>query len=119
MEDQPISTHALVSSANVDGTDVYGQAGTIVGTIDHLMIDKVSGKVAYTMMRFGGFLGFGEGLYPIPWNSLSYDTDKGGFVTAITQKQLEDAPKRPDRWEVDRDWEQRTHDYWGQPYYWL
>jgi PRC-barrel domain len=119
MNDQSFSTNTLVSSANVDGTDVYGRDGSIVGTIDHLMIDKASGKVAYAMMRFGGFLGFGTVLYPVPWNSLSYDTAKGGFVTNITENQLEDAPLRPERWEADRDWEQRTHDYWGLPYYWM
>ena len=119
MDDQVISTNRLVSSTNVDGTDVYGRDVDIVGTIDHLMIDKVSGKVAYAMMRFGGFLGFGESLYPVPWNALTYDIAKGGFVTDITKKQLEGAPMRPDRWESDRDWEQRTYDYWKLPYYWM
>ena len=119
MNDQRISTNTLVSSANVDGTDVYGRDGAIAGTIDHLMIDKVSGKVAYTMMRFGGFLGLGAALYPVPWNALTYDTTKGGFVTDITPAQLEAAPMRPERWDTDRDWERSTHDYWGQPYYWM
>ena len=28
------------------------------------MIDKVSGKVAYAVISFGGFLGMGEDYYP-------------------------------------------------------
>lgn len=39
------------------GTEVYGQDGTHIGEIDHLIIDKVSGRVAYAVMSFGGFPG--------------------------------------------------------------
>ena len=45
------------------------------------MIDKQSGKVAYAVMGFGGFLGMGEEHHPIPWSKLRYDTTKDGFVT--------------------------------------
>lgn len=62
------SAHAsLVSSDDVDGTDVYGNDGAHIGTIDHLMIDKQSGRVAYAVMGFGGFLGLGEDHHPVPW----------------------------------------------------
>ncbi|MEO8242923.1 MAG: PRC-barrel domain-containing protein [bacterium] len=119
MNDQSFAKNTLVSSADVNGTDVFGRDGTNVGTIDYLMIDKTSGKVAYAMMRFGGFLGFGEDLFPIPWKSLTYDPAKSGFSTDITAEQLNGAPKRSDRWESDRAWHERTYDYWGLPYYWM
>ena len=48
------------------------------------MIDKISGKVAYAVMSFGGFLGMGEDYYPVPWASLKYDTSLGGYRTGIT-----------------------------------
>ena len=48
---------SLVSSGNVNGTAVFSADGTEIGHIDHLMIDKKSGKVAYAVMGFGGFLG--------------------------------------------------------------
>jgi hypothetical protein len=38
------------------------------------MIDKVSGKVAYSVMSFGGFLGIGDRHHPLPWHVLTYDT---------------------------------------------
>ena len=34
------------------------------------MIDKISGKVAYAVISFGGYLGMGEDYYPMPWASL-------------------------------------------------
>ena len=32
--------HQLISSEDVEGTEVYDAGGTHVGEIDHLMIDK-------------------------------------------------------------------------------
>jgi hypothetical protein len=119
MKDQYPAGNDLVSSADVDGTAVYDRNHNAVGTIDHLMIDKVSGKVAYAVMRFGGFLGFGEEHYPVPWNALTYDPEEGGFVTDITEEQLQSAPKRTENWAGDREWERRSYDYWRLPYYWM
>tara|TARA_R110002049_G_scaffold44333_3_gene129812 strand:- start:48125 stop:48481 length:357 start_codon:yes stop_codon:yes gene_type:complete len=109
----------LVSSDDVNGTAVYGSAGTEIGHIDHLMIDKKSGNVAYAVMGFGGFLGLGEEHYPVPWNALRYDVDRDGFVTNIDEATVKGAPDRHDGWHRDRDWQQRTFDHYGVPYYWL
>lgn len=111
----------LVSSSDVNGTEVYGRDGSHVGTIDHLMIDKQSGKVAYAVMGFGGFLGLGEDHVPVPWGKLTYDTARNGFVTDLTEAEVTGAPDRPrDRdWTTDRDWEHRTHEYYGLQTYWF
>jgi len=108
----------LISSEDVEGTEVYGPDGNNIGQIDHLMIDKVSGRVAYAVMSFGGFLGLGHSHYPVPWGALTYDTTLGGFRTNITEQQLKDAPQfSGDTWG-DRDWEARTHKHYGAAHYW-
>jgi hypothetical protein len=43
-----------------------------------LMIHKISGKVAYAVVSFGGFLGMGEEYFPMPWAVLKYDTGLEG-----------------------------------------
>jgi len=113
------SAASLVSSSDVNGTGVYGADGSQIGHIDHLMIDKKSGHVAYAVMGFGGFLGMGEDHHPVPWNALRYDTSREGYVTDINAEKLKGAPERPDGWQHDRAWEQRTFDHYGVPYYWL
>ena len=65
---------------------------TKIGEVDHLMIDKISGRVTYAVMSFGGFLGLGHSHYPIPWGALKYDTKLDGYVTGISEQQLKDAP---------------------------
>ena len=110
--------HRLISSEDVEGTTVYGAGDERVGEIDHLLIDKLSGRVAYAVMSFGGFLGLGHSHYPVPWAALTYDTSLGGFRTGITEKQVRDAPDFSDNSWTDRDWEQKTHQHYGASTYW-
>jgi len=77
---QTDETDRLISSQKVDGTAVYSRNGDSLGTVDHLMIDKFSGQVEYAVMSCGGFLGMGESYNPVPWKSLTYDTNLGGYV---------------------------------------
>jgi hypothetical protein len=60
------------------------------------MIEKTSGRVSYAVLGFGGFLGIGNDHYPLPWNSLKYDTEVGGYRMGITADHLENAPKYAD-----------------------
>jgi hypothetical protein len=42
---------------------------------------------------FCGFLGLGNDHYPLPWQSLKYDTSLGGYITGLTESKLQGAPK--------------------------
>ena len=110
--------HRLISSEDVEGTEVFGVGDDKVGEIDHLIIDKLSGRVIYAVMSFGGFLSLGHSHYPVPWAALRYDTSLGGFRTGITEQQLRDAPEFSDDSWVDRNWETVTHRHYGVPPYW-
>ena len=79
------------------------------------MIDKISGKVAFAVTSFGGFLGIGEDYYPVPWPSLKYDTGLGGYRTGITINQLEGAPKYGRN--TDWDWDDQARDRQVYDYY--
>ena len=108
----------LISSEDVQGTDVYGIEDEAIGEIDHLLIEKVTGRVAYAVMSFGGFLGLAHSHYPIPWSALKYNSALQGYRTGITEAQLRDAPEFSDNSWGDRDWETRTHQHYGAPTYW-
>ncbi len=74
-------TGSLIGSDKVEGTAVYGANDTKIGSIERVMIDKMTGKVSYAVLSFGGFLGIGDDHYPLPWQSLKYDTNLGGYRT--------------------------------------
>ena len=86
------STSNVISSERVEGTSVYNKTGDKLGSIDDIMIDKVSGKAIYALMSFGGFLGIGEKYHPLPWSTLKYDETKGGYVVNLDKRMLENAP---------------------------
>jgi sporulation protein YlmC with PRC-barrel domain len=55
-----ITSGSLIAAEKVKGTDVFNADGDELGTVDDIMIDKISGKAIYAIMSFGGFLGIGE-----------------------------------------------------------
>jgi sporulation protein YlmC with PRC-barrel domain len=114
-------TSSLISAEKVTGTNVYNTAGDSLGEIADVMIDKQSGRIAYAVMSFGGFLGIGERYHPIPWSTLKYDTRQGGYVVGLTTEQLEKAPTYGEdeapAWG-DRVYEKRIHDYYRADPYW-
>lgn len=113
-------TISLIGSDKVDGTAVYGAEQSKIGSIERVMIDKMSGKVAYAVMSFGGFMGMGEDYYPVPWSTLKYDTNLGGYRVNLTREQLEGAPKysRSSDWNWNRDNDRRVYDYYRADPYW-
>ncbi|MGZ3351728.1 MAG: PRC-barrel domain-containing protein, partial [Xanthobacteraceae bacterium] len=92
-----------------------------VGQIERVMIDKLSGKVAYAVMSFGGFLGIGEDYYPLPWSLLTYNPRLEGYEVNVGEQQLKGAPKysRHESWDwSDRTRDKQVYDYYGVGPYW-
>jgi sporulation protein YlmC with PRC-barrel domain len=120
MADATRETTSLIGSDKVDGTAVYGTDQNKIGSVQRVMIDKLSGKVAYAVISFGGFMGLGEDYYPVPWNSLKYDTNLGGYVTGITEASLKGAPKysRNSEWDWSRENDQRVYQHYKAAPYW-
>jgi hypothetical protein len=115
-------TVALITSAKVQGTSVYNPAAERLGEIHDLMIDKLSGKVAYAIMSFGGFLGIDKRFHPLPWSILKYDTGLDGYVVHLDKQQLDGAPAYMTDAEPawgDRSYETKIHDYYGVGPYWV
>lgn len=110
---------SVISSDKVNGTNVYNPAGEKLGSIDHLMIDKLSGRVRYAVMEFGGFLGIGTDRYPLPWDTLTYDPGLEGYVVSLSKEQLEKAPRyeRESIPEYTDEYGRRVYDYYGVPYF--
>jgi len=111
-------TVSLIVSDKVEGTAVYGKDDRKIGTVQRVMIDKISGKIAYAVVSFGGFLGMGEEYFPMPWASLKYDTGLEGYRVNVTEDQLKGAPRfnRNADWDwSDRSRDRTVHEYYRSP----
>lgn len=113
---------ALIEASRVDGTAVYNTQGDKLGHVESVMLDKRSGNVAFAIMSFGGFLGMGEKYHPLPWQSLTYDEDKDGYVVSLTKEQLQEAPTLDPRDDGrrldDATFGRSVYAYYGAPWAW-
>src|SRR5512135_3389874 len=82
----------VISASSLTGDSVVNAQGEDLGTIEDIMIHIDSGRVAYAVLSFGGFLGMGDKLFAIPWEALTLDEDNKQFILNIPKEKLENAP---------------------------
>jgi len=113
-------TFSLIASDKVESTPVRSRNGDKLGTIKRLMIDKRSGRVAYAMMSFGGFLGLGEDYHAVPWNALHYSEALEAYELDASEEQLKGSPVVSDdaNWSDPR-WNKDVYGLYGMPGYWI
>ena len=119
--DATTQTTTRIAASKVNGTSVYNTAGESIGKIYDVMLDKQSGKVAYAIMSFGGFLGMGDSYHPLPWPLLKYDTGLGGYVVNISKEKLQGAPSYEAGAEPmwgDRTYDKKVYGYYDANPYW-
>jgi hypothetical protein len=113
--------HELISSRRVEGTPVYNRQDERLGAIHSVMIEKRSGKIAYAVLSFGGFLGMREHVHPVPWEMLTYDVDMDAYVVDVTRDQLKNAPTlgldEADR-PRSREYDEEVSGYYGTMPWW-
>ena len=100
--------HTMVPSDRVEHVAVYGCDGTKLGTIERLMLDKVSGTVAYAVVKTGGLIGTRHH-YPVAWSALKYDPERRAFQVDVTPEELASGPCEFDGDEFD--WGDRSQPY--------
>ncbi|HEX7362020.1 MAG TPA: PRC-barrel domain-containing protein [Bryobacteraceae bacterium] len=111
----------VLAASTLAGDSVKNSAGEDLGKVDEIMIDIPTGRVAYAVLSFGGFLRMGNKLFAVPWDALKVDQDRKCFVFEADKTQFENAPGfDKDNWPdmADRTWGRRIYDYYGTRPYW-
>jgi sporulation protein YlmC with PRC-barrel domain len=111
----------LMSAGSLTGDSVINRKGETLGSIEDIMIDVRSGRIAYAVMGAGGFLGIGEKLFAIPWKALTLDTDNKAFILDVDKERVQNAPGfDKDHWPsmADLSWATNVHSYYGTRPYW-
>jgi sporulation protein YlmC with PRC-barrel domain len=114
-----LEPHNLIASDRVEGTPVRSTDGAAIGTIERVMIDKLTGNVAYAVLSFNRSVGVGQRRLPIPWRQLTYDRKFAAYHLDLTEKELGMMPQGSDTDWGDRGREIKRHDddrlkaYWG------
>ncbi|MCX5825064.1 MAG: PRC-barrel domain-containing protein [Deltaproteobacteria bacterium] len=74
------------------GSQVMNGKGETLGKIGDLVVDIDTGQIVYAVLESGGFLGIGEKLIPIPWESLATLPSEGIFILNRSKEQMAKAP---------------------------
>jgi len=112
----------LIRGNTFIGADVQNPQGQNLGDIKDIVIDRVSGRMAYAVVSFGGFLGMGEKLFAVPWGAFSQKADKDTFVLDVDKERLKNAPGfDAHNWPqmASREWVISLYSYYNVPPYWV
>ncbi len=121
MEVKGTDIRRVMSASTLVGDRVTNPEGEDLGKIEEFMIDLNSGCIAYAVLSFGGFLGFGDKLFAIPIQALQLDEDNKTFILNVPKEKLEkasgfDKNNWPDM--ADRGWGQAIYEHYGYKPYW-
>jgi sporulation protein YlmC with PRC-barrel domain len=111
----------VLTASTLTGESVQNASGEDLGTVNEIMIDVPTGRVAYAVLSFGGFLGMGEKLFALPWSALTLDEDRKIFILNVAKDKLTKAPgfdknNWPDM--ADPVWGAKIYSYYGARPYW-
>lgn len=121
MNSETLFSNAPVKASSIIGTNVVDLTEASLGEIKEVVIDPHSGRVAYAVVAFGGFLGMGEKLFAIPFRAFKYDENENQYVLDVPKDRLKAAPGfNPDQWPVmaDEQWNRTVHKYYESKPYW-
>ena len=79
-------SNQVVKTCDVIGKSVLSYTNEKLGSIEEIVLDKVSGETKYVVLSFGGFLGMGDKLYALPWKSINYDLNEDAFKLGIDKE---------------------------------
>ena len=113
-----MNSHTVVNVNDVINLKVMNNQDQDLGKIEAIMLQKDSGKVAYVVLTYGGFLGMGNKLFAIPWNVFSYDASKDCLRLSLSEEKLKNSPgfdknNWPDM--SDHTWNSSIYSYYNLP----
>ena len=106
----------VLSAETLCGNHVRNATGEDLGRIEEIMLDVSSGRIAYAVLSFGGFLGMGNKLFAVPWNALTLDAQEQEFILDVDKDTLENAPGfDKDTWPdmTDPAWASQVYSHYG------
>jgi sporulation protein YlmC with PRC-barrel domain len=121
---QQIDTAVAVNDSNITfrsdqlvGAGVVNPQNDDLGSVDDIVIDPQSGKIAYLVIARGGIFGFGQNYVPVPWLDFKATPRNRLMVLATTKAVMEAAPQVKEDKSFQQDeftaQSQKVNSYWA------
>lgn len=110
---------AAMSKDRLIGSSVQNTQGNDLGKISDVSLDK-EGNIRFAILSYGGIMGIGDKLIPIPLDAISFKDEKLAVVN-ISEEKLKTAPSISKEQGVDisnRAWVEETSSFYGVRPYW-
>lgn len=121
MSQLTVFSNSPVKASSIIGSKVVNPTGDHLGEIKEVVIAPKTGRVAYVVVAFGGFLGMGEKLFAIPFNAFKFDAATGEYMLEVSKERLRDAPGfDSNHWPSmsDEQWHRDVYSYYGRSPFW-
>jgi uncharacterized protein YegP (UPF0339 family) len=99
--------------------DVINKKDEDMGQVQTFVIDMHEGLIAFALVSFGGFLGFTDKWFALPWAALEWHPKTQKFILDMPEEVLKNAPgmdkdrwlEEIDKWQKEEDLELLDHYY--------
>ena len=104
----------VLTATSIIGDSVENKQGEKIGKIKDIMLNTQDGRIQYLIIEFGGFMGFGEKLFAIPFAALKLNAKNVDFVLNMEKEFLENAPGFDvNHWPETNSHYFDVNSYWG------
>ena len=101
-ETRVLESRDFLPTTSIKGSKVVNVKEEKLGKIEEIMIDSESGRIAYAVLSFDGWLGANNKLFAIPWESLERNRDD--YILRVDKSVLEKAKGfDKEKWSLTRD----------------
>jgi sporulation protein YlmC with PRC-barrel domain len=83
---------SMVDENDVKGATIRNPQGERIGSVDHVVVDQKTGRVAFAVVGVGGFLGAGAKEVAVPWNRMQPADQPRSYVLNVDKQTLQNAP---------------------------
>lgn len=84
----------------VIGKPVLGSRGEKLGRIEDIVLDSHGDSIGYAALSSGGFLGFRNQLFAVPWSEFRRHPEKDAYVLDVRKEYLDSAPGSAEDYQI-------------------
>ena len=110
----------LLTSGSLSNAKVVNGRDEHLGYLEEIMLDVVTGRVAYAVISFQGILGLDDKLFAVPWQALTIDENEKLIFMSVDKETIENAPGfHKNKWPrvVSHRWLDEIYQYYDQSDY--
>jgi sporulation protein YlmC with PRC-barrel domain len=82
----------ILTATSIIGDKVYNNTGDDLGKIMDIMLNVDNGAIEYVIIAFGGFMGFRQKYFAVPFEALTLDIDHQSFIFDQNRESFEKHP---------------------------